>query len=37
VELIAVPYDHCAAAERAIKNGRPDWEIALRTGHMSPF
>jgi predicted phosphodiesterase len=35
VEHVAVPYDHDAAADRARENGRPDWEIALRTGRMS--
>jgi predicted phosphodiesterase len=34
VELVALPYDHPSAAERARRNGRPDWEIALRTGFM---
>ncbi len=34
VELVALPYDHPSAAERARQNGRPDWEIALRTGFM---
>lgn len=31
-ELVALPYDHDAAADRAARNGRPDWERALRTG-----
>ncbi|HYH45460.1 MAG TPA: metallophosphoesterase family protein [Thermoanaerobaculia bacterium] len=31
-ELVAVPYDHDAAAGQAARNGRPDWERALRTG-----
>jgi predicted phosphodiesterase len=35
VEHVAIPYDHHAAADRARANGRPDWEIALRTGRMS--
>ncbi|MBY0241038.1 MAG: metallophosphatase family protein [Burkholderiaceae bacterium] len=34
VELVAVPYDWRAAAALAARNGRPDWEIALRTGRM---
>lgn len=34
VELIALEYDHHRAAEQARLNGRPDWEIALRTGFM---
>jgi predicted phosphodiesterase len=33
-ELIALPYDHQAAASRAAANGRPDWAQALATGHM---
>ncbi|HEX6052050.1 MAG TPA: metallophosphoesterase family protein [Gemmatimonadaceae bacterium] len=36
VDLIAVPYDHHAAAARAERNGRPDWVVALRTGFMTP-
>ncbi|GAB2879236.1 metallophosphoesterase family protein [Pseudoduganella ginsengisoli] len=35
VELLAVPYDWREAAELAARNGRPDWEIALRTGRMT--
>jgi predicted phosphodiesterase len=35
-ELVTVPYDHLEAAERARRNGRPDWEIGLRTGFMQP-
>jgi len=35
IELRAVPYDHLAAARQAAANGRPDWEIALRTGRMA--
>ncbi len=31
-ELVALPYDHDAAADQAARNGRPDWERALRTG-----
>jgi diadenosine tetraphosphatase ApaH/serine/threonine PP2A family protein phosphatase len=34
VEMIALPYDHEAAARRAEANGRPDWARALRTGLM---
>jgi putative phosphoesterase len=33
--LITVPYDHRAMADLARAHGRPDWEIALRTGYMS--
>jgi predicted phosphodiesterase len=33
-ELIALPYDHTAAAARAAANGRPDWAKALATGEM---
>lgn len=36
VELITVAYDHEQAAKQAGKNGRPDWEHALRTGFMAP-
>ncbi|HEU4642487.1 MAG TPA: metallophosphoesterase family protein [Gemmatimonadaceae bacterium] len=34
-ELVAVAYDHRAAAERARENGRPEWALALRTGFMT--
>lgn len=34
-ELVAVPYDHAAAAEQARRNARADWEVALRTGYMT--
>ena len=34
-EGIAVPYDFERSAEQARRNGRPDWETALRTGFMS--
>ena len=34
VDQIAVPYDHMRAVAKAVQNGRPDWEIALRTGYM---
>lgn len=30
----ALPYDHEAAARRALQNGRPDWAHALRIGRM---
>ncbi|MGG5821557.1 metallophosphoesterase family protein [Falsiroseomonas sp. HW251] len=33
-EMIALPYDHEAAARRAEANGRPDWAHALRHGAM---
>lgn len=33
-DLISVPYDVEAAAQLAIRNGRPDWAHALRTGYM---
>jgi predicted phosphodiesterase len=36
VDLIAIPYDHAAAAACADRNGRPDWAHALRTGYMPP-
>lgn len=32
VELRAVAYDHARAAQKAEREGRSDWEIALRTG-----
>jgi predicted phosphodiesterase len=34
VEQIALPYDTLSAVKKAAANGRPDWEIALRTGFM---
>ena len=34
-QLIAVPYDHRAAADRARDNDRPDWECALRSGYAT--
>lgn len=34
IELVAVEYDHLAAAARADANGRPDWAFALRTGRV---
>ncbi len=34
VELHAVPYDADAAAHQAARNGRKDWEVALRSGRM---
>jgi predicted phosphodiesterase len=36
VDLIAIAYDHEAAARRAEDNGRADWVHALRTGFMPP-
>jgi putative phosphoesterase len=35
VELIAIPYDHDAAATQAARNGRHDWAHALRTGEVA--
>ncbi|MEO5867868.1 MAG: metallophosphoesterase family protein [Sphingomonas sp.] len=35
VALIAVAYDHQAAAAKAAREGREDWAGALRTGRMS--
>ncbi|MBS0255690.1 MAG: metallophosphoesterase family protein [Proteobacteria bacterium] len=32
IELVAVEYDHRAAAARAEANGRMDWAVPLRTG-----
>jgi predicted phosphodiesterase len=32
-QLLAVPYDHAAAAELAAANGSADWAFALRTGY----
>lgn len=34
VEFRAVPYDHMAAASRALAHGRPDWADALATGRV---
>lgn len=34
-QLLAVPYDHAAAAKLALQNGRPDWAVALMHGRMS--
>ena len=34
VEQITLPYDYRQAVEKAARSGRPDWEIALRTGMM---
>ncbi len=34
IELIAITYDHHKAADQALKNGRRDWEIGLKTGYM---
>jgi predicted phosphodiesterase len=36
-ELIAVEYDHRAAAARAEELGRPDWAHALATGYAVPL
>lgn len=36
-ELIAVPYDHEAAAHQVEINTRPDWAHALRTGYALPL
>jgi putative phosphoesterase len=36
-ELIAVPYDHEAAARQADAQQRPDWAHALRTGYAMPL
>jgi hypothetical protein len=36
VDLIALTYDHEAAARPAEDNGRADWAHALRTGFMPP-
>ncbi|MCF7220884.1 metallophosphoesterase family protein [Marilutibacter chinensis] len=33
--IVEVEYDHLAAAERAARNGRPDWAHALATGRTS--
>ena len=29
-----IDYDHCAAAAKAAREGRPDWAVGLRTGRM---
>ena len=34
IDHISLQYDNLSAARQAEKNGRPDWEIALRTGFM---
>ena len=34
IELVAVEYDHLAAAARAETNGRMDWAVPLRTGFV---
>ena len=34
IELVAVEYDHRAAAARAEANGRSDWAVPLRTGFV---
>jgi putative phosphoesterase len=33
--LHAVPYDQQPMVELALRNGRPDWAIAIRTGYMT--
>jgi len=35
-ELIAIDYDHEAAAGLAMKHGSPEWAHALRTGRVAP-
>jgi len=35
VEFIAIGYDHESAARQAVRNRRPDWAIALRTGKIA--
>lgn len=35
-ELIAVDYDHEAAAKLALEHGSPEWAYALRTGRVAP-
>lgn len=35
IDLIAVAYDHDAAAARARENGREDWAVALETGYAA--
>ena len=34
-ELVAVPYDHRAAAKQAWQQGRAAWALALRTGYVT--
>lgn len=34
-ELVALPYDHRAMAEIAVRNGRPDWDIILSHGRVA--
>lgn len=34
-ELIALPYDHRAMADLAMRNGRPDWESILCRGYVA--
>ncbi|MBS0482420.1 MAG: metallophosphoesterase family protein [Proteobacteria bacterium] len=34
IDLVAVDYDHAAAADRAEANGRMDWAVPLRTGFV---
>ena len=35
VDFLVVPYDHRAAAARALSNGRPEWAHALATGFLT--
>lgn len=35
-ELVAVDYDHEAAARLAMRHGSPEWAHALRTGRVAP-
>jgi predicted phosphodiesterase len=34
-ELVAIPYNHLAAAEQAQQHARADWALALRTGYVT--
>jgi hypothetical protein len=34
VEHISIPYDYQKAVDKARREDRSDWEIALRTGYM---
>ena len=36
-ELISVSYDHQTAADQARRNGRPDWEVGIRTGFLNEY
>jgi putative phosphoesterase len=35
VDLITISYDHNKAAEQAMKNGREDWAVGLRSGYFT--